>query len=239
MGIQRGKNDAADSIRICVYAFRNQDKAVAFSPVNDAIGKMADLMAVRTRLITCIGSLKVPIQELKSMGLNDAAKITADASKKSISALEKEIKAVQEQIQGLVDADEKLATTFKYVTSVRSIGFVAALQLLIYTHGFSRFDNAKRLASFCGIAPFEYSSGTSVKGKTKVHSMANKQLKRTLHMCALSAVQFNPEMKTYYERKVAEGKNKLLVINAIRNKLVQRVFACVRDKKEYAYDIAA
>jgi len=98
--------------------------------------------------------------------------------------------------------------------------------------------NTKRLASFCGIAPFEYSSGTSVKGKTKVHSMANKQLKRTLHMFALSAVQFNPEMKTYYKRKVAKGKNKLLVINAVRNKLVQRVFACVRDKKEYAYDIA-
>jgi len=64
MGIQRGKNDSADSVRICTYAFRNQDKALAFSSADDAIGKMADLMALRTRLMTCIGSLKVPIQEL-------------------------------------------------------------------------------------------------------------------------------------------------------------------------------
>ncbi len=69
--------------------------------------------------------------------------------------------------------------------------------------------------------------------------MANKQLKCTLHMCAVSAVRHNPEMKIYFERKVAEGKNKMLVINAIRNKLVQRVFACVRDKKQYTWEIAA
>jgi len=91
LGIQRGKNDSADSVRICTYAFRNQDKALAFSSADDAIGKMADLMALRTRLMTCIGSLKVPIQELRSMGLNDAAKLTAEASKKSISALEKDV----------------------------------------------------------------------------------------------------------------------------------------------------
>ncbi len=239
MGIQRGKSDSVDAVRISTYAFRNQDKAVAYSPKDESIQQMADLMGLRTRLMTCIGSLKVPIQELKSMGLNNTAKLMAEASKKSISALEKEIKAVEQQLQVLIDGDEKLSTTFKYATSVRSIGFVAALQLLVYTHGFTRFENAKQLASFCGIAPFEYSSGTSVRGKTKVHPMANKQLKSTLHMCAVSAIRNSPEMKVYYERKVAEGKNKMLVINAIRNKLVQRVFACVRDKKEYVYEIAA
>jgi len=153
MGIQRGKNDSVDSVRICTYAFRNQDKAVAYSPKDESIQQMADLMDLRTRLMTCIGSLKVPIQELKSMGLNDAAKLTAEASKKSISALEKEIKAVEKQLQALIEGDENLSTTFKYVTSVRSIGFVAALQLMVYTQGFTRFDNAKQLASFCGIAP--------------------------------------------------------------------------------------
>jgi transposase len=106
---------------------------------------------------------------------------------------------------------------------------------MIYTHNFTRFDNAKQIASYCGIAPFEYSSGTSVKGKTKVHKMANKTLKTSLHMCSVSSVRHNPEMKKYMERKVAEGKNKMLVLNAIRNKILQRVFACVRDKKMYEY----
>lgn len=50
-------------------------------------------------------------------------------------------------------------------------------------------------------------------------------------MCALSAISNNKELKAYFERKVAEGKNKMCVINAVRNKLLQRVFAVVRDNR--------
>lgn len=40
-------------------------------------------------------------------------------------------------------------------------------------------------------------------------------------------------MKAYFERKVLEGKNKMSIINAVRNKLVHRVFAVVRDNRMY------
>ena len=52
-------------------------------------------------------------------------------------------------------------------------------------------------------------------------------------MCAMSAIQNDPEMKAYFERKVAEGKNKMSVINAVRNKLIHRVFAVIRDERNY------
>ena len=43
-----------------------------------------------------------------------------------------------------------------------------------------------------------------------------------------------PDLKIYYGRKVnEEKKNKMCVINAIRNKLILRVFACVNQNKEY------
>ena len=58
-------------------------------------------------------------------------------------------------------------------------------------------------------------------------------------MCAVSSVRHNPEMKQYMQRKVAEGKNKMLIINAIRNKIIQRVFACVREKRMYEYKSVA
>ena len=69
--------------------------------------------------------------------------------------------------------------------------------------------------------------------------MANKDLKTALHMCAMSSVAHNEEMKTYYQRKVSEGKNKMLVLNAIRNKLLSRVFSCVKNKKLYIPYLAA
>ena len=116
---------------------------------------------------------------------------------------------------------------------------LTALYLLVYTNNFTKFSSAKKLGSYCGVVPFGYSSGTSIRGKAQIHPMANKQLKTALHMCAMSAIIQEGEMRKYYTRKVGEGKNKMSVINAIRNKLLQRVFACIRDQQMYSYNQAA
>ena len=85
-----------------------------------------------------------------------------------------------------------------------------------------RYDNAKQLACYCGVVPFDYSSGTSIKKRSRVHHMANKTLKKQLHLCAMSAIQNDPELKAYYNRKIEEGKPKMLVINNVRNKLIHK-----------------
>jgi transposase len=119
------------------------------------------------------------------------------------------------------------------ITSVVGIGFVTAINLLVHTNGFTMMRDARKLACYCGVAPFEYSSGTSIRGKTKVHFMANKKLKCNLHMASLTAVKLDAYLKAYYERKVAEGKNKMSVLNAVRNKLLARVVAIVNKQQEY------
>ena len=63
--------------------------------------------------------------------------------------------------------------------------------------------------------------------------MANKKLKKQLHMCALSAITSDPELKIYYNRKVEEGKSKMLVINNVRNKLVHRLCACIKENRTF------
>jgi hypothetical protein len=63
--------------------------------------------------------------------------------------------------------------------------------------------------------------------------MANKELKQLLHLCALSAIKYYPEFKTYFDRKKAEGKNGMSVLNAIKNKLVLRVVAVVNNQQPY------
>jgi len=66
-----------------------------------------------------------------------------------------------------------------------------------------------------------------------VSPFANMKLKKLLHLCAMSAIQNDMEMKAYFEQKVTEGKYKMSVINAVRNKLIHRVFAVIRDKRNY------
>ena len=84
------------------------------------------------------------------------------------------------------------------------------------------------------MAPFEFSSGTSVKGRTKVSAFGNKKLKRLLHMGAMSMLCHKKgEEYKYYLRKVSEGKHKMKVINALRNKILGRAFACIRDNRMY------
>ena len=63
--------------------------------------------------------------------------------------------------------------------------------------------------------------------------MANKKLKSLLHLAALSASRHSNELRAYFKRKVSEGKNKMLVLNNIRNKIVLRIFACVRRGQKY------
>ena len=105
--------------------------------------------------------------------------------------------------------------------------------LLVYTHGFNRLNDSRKLACYSGVAPFVYESGTSIRGKTGVSKFANNELKKVLHMAAISSVQHNPDLKQYFQRKVLQGKNKMSVINAVRNKLLHRVVAVIKRGTPY------
>ena len=129
--------------------------------------------------------------------------------------------------------DSSLNHLFLLITSVVGIGFVTAINLLIHTQGFNTMCDSRKLACYCGVAPFPYQSGISIKGKTRVSNMANKKLKTNLHLAALTAIKCDPQLKAYYERKVLEGKSKMSVINAVRFKLLARVVAVVNKNEEY------
>lgn len=212
-GIQRGKSDVIDAERIMNYAYRNQDKAKACKFMNKSLSQIADYLSLRERIQACIQTLRQPINELKSVGLKEESQEMEKACRKSLKALKNELKSLDEKILQTIEEGEDLKQKYDLASSVKCVGFVAVSYLLVYTHGFTRFRSAKQIAAYAGIAPFEYSSGTSIKGRTKVHPMANKTLKKVLHMCAVSSIRHNPELRAYFERKVGEGKNKMLVIN--------------------------
>ncbi len=94
--------------------------------------------------------------------------------------------------------DERLSHLFKLVTSVVGIGFVTATNLIVQTNQFTVMNDSKKLACFCGVAPFPHQSGASIRGKTSVSHMANKKLKTNMHMASLTAVKLGAELKAYY-----------------------------------------
>jgi transposase len=150
-----------------------------------------------------------------------------------LRALKDAITKIEANIQTLVTNNQEAQHKINLVTSLKGVSTQTAISLYVYTKGFTSFDNAKQLASYYGVVPFERKSGISVRYKPKISPFANKELKRLLHLCAMSAIQHDTELKQYYQRKVLEGKNKMSVVNAVRNKLIHRIFAVLRDNRPW------
>ena len=231
--LARGKNDKVDSQRIVLYAIKNIERLRLWRPMNATLEKIKHMASLRNRLVETKKKLVTPIKEFEDMGNTAMAKLLTKTIKSSLAAIDKDLKNIEAKIIDIVNEDENLKLLYKLITSVVGIGFVTAINLLVHTNGFTVLKDARKLACYCGVAPFEYSSGSSVRGKTKVHYMSNKKLKCNLHMASLSAVKLDADLKAYYERKVAEGKNKMSVLNAVKNKLLARVVAVVNKQQEY------
>ena len=241
LGLQRGKNDRVDARRIAEYAMRYTDRLKQWKPKREVLERLQLLNGMRSRLVKALKVLNSHTKEAgRFLGKNEYM-LLKKGTQDSINAIESNIKKADKSIEALIKSDENLKRLSDLVTSVASIGMVTCAAILVKTNEFQDFREAKKFACTSGLAPFEHTSGKSVRGKTRVSHRAHKDLKTLLHMCALGAISRKGELQDFYQRKVGQGKNKMSVINAVRNKLIHRVFAVVRDgvmyQKNYQYNL--
>ena len=232
-GMTRGKNDQVDAKRIALYALKNRESLRFWQPQRHCIQRLKALLALRERLVKMKVQLEVPINESAEFVASSILKEALANCRRTLRALQSDIQRTEKEIEAIVWGDEHLSQQFKLVTSVPGIGKITALNIIISTQEFSRIQDAKKFACYAGIAPFEHTSGSSIRGKTRVSKMANMTLKKLLHLAAMSAIQCSDELRMFYKRKVDAGKNKMSIINAVRNKLISRVFACIKNKRMY------
>jgi len=237
LGITRGKNDVIDSVRLCQYCCKQADELKATPALNPVFMKLKDLMSSRSRLVTQLHSTKNYIKELQCSNDKVLQNTLAGAHKAAIEGLKKSILQIETLIEEIVAEDQAIYSNYLLIKSVPGIGHLTAVYIICCTNNFASKVTGKQLASYAGVVPYEHTSGVSIKGRSRVHKMANKELKKMLHLCALTAIKYYPEFKQYFDRKKAEGKNGMLVLNAIRNKLVLRVVAVVNNQKPYVENI--
>ena len=158
---------------------------------------------------------------------NELGPILLQVQRDIIGVLDVQITKIEKELDRLIEQDPELQIIYRLLVSIKGIGAVTARFMIVHTVGFTAFKSWRKFASYCGIAPFPNRSGTSIRGRTKVSQLANKEGKTLLNLCAGSAIQCNPEMKAYYTRRIDAGKNKMSTLNIIRNKLLARAFAVV------------
>lgn len=240
-GLVRGKNDVIDSKRLCSYACKHADEIKATNRLDPVLLKLKDLMTARTKLVQQQGSITTYLKELKLFNEKSTQKLLEKSHQAALKGLKKSITEVEAHIQKVVTQDAAIAQNYKLVKSVPGIGHLTAIYLICCTSNFAGKISGKQLACYAGVVPFEHSSGISIRGKNRVHKMANKDLKKMLHLCAMAAIKCYPEFRDYFERKKQEGKPSMSVLNAIRNKLVLRVAAVIKNRQPYVdkYQLAA
>lgn len=233
LGITRGKDDAIDAQRIALYAYRLREELEADQPVDPVIKKMKTLSTLRKRMVRERAGYIASLKEYKRIFKSKDHQFICSVQTRMIKTLDKEIETIELKIKDLINQDVDLKKLYDLILSVKGVGAVTAVSLIVHTHKFNKFKTWRKFASYCGIAPFPYRSGSSIRGRTKVSNLANKEIKTLLNMCALSAIKHNPEMRIYYQKRVELGKHKMSTINIIRNKLVARIFAVVKRGTQY------
>lgn len=232
-GIVRGKNDKLDSERLCTYAFKNADELKATPALNPVFLTLKDMMTARSRLLAQQNSIKVYLGELKLSNSKETQQLIEQAHQAALEGLKQSLKTIEKQIQQMIQQDAAIKNNYELLLTVPGIGHLTAVYIICCTNNFVCKITGKQLASYAGVAPFSHTSGTSIKGRDKVHKMANKELKKLLHMGAVSAITHYPEFKDYYERKVKEGKHEQSVINAVRSKIALRAVAVINNQEKY------
>ncbi len=238
-GMIRGKSDKADAKMISKYGWMRKEELVPAKPVSDNQLELQQLMAHRDKLVADRASYQSRLKELKAQLGDKLTMKVATSTQYLLDILSIETKETEAAIEALIRENESLNNNYLLAKSVRGIGFATAVHFLIATENFTCFDSHRKFACYCGVAPFENSSGTSVKGKTKTSSLANRKLKSLLTMAAICAIQHDPQLKEKYQQKVKEGKAKMCALNIIRAKLIERVFAVIKRQSPYILSPAA
>ncbi len=233
LGIARGKSDRIDARRIADYAYTFREKLTPTTLPAREIMQLHLLLSLRDRLVRIRAGFLVTKSEQKRFLMNSDVLDFSPVYSTLIDQITTQEKQVDEAIKLVISRSPELKSTFDLITTIKGVGPILGAYMIVYTHNFTRFHTWRKFACFAGTAPFQNESGTTYRGKTRVSSLANKQIKKLLHISALSASRYDKELSTYYHKRVQGGKSKMATLNILRNKMLARIFAVATRKSAY------
>jgi len=233
LGLVRGKSDKIDSERIAWFTNKHQQELTLWKPSSETMKKIKVLFSERNSKIKLKASLLKQQHNYLNIKLLKLDKQLLKLNQQEVSLLEKHINLLEKQLEDLIDSNQELRMQKENIQSIPGVGKVLSWMMIAKTEGFTTINQARKMACYAGVVPFDNQSGTSIKHKPRVSYYADKSLKSILHLAAMSAIRLNNDLRTYYKRKIEEGKNKMLVLNAVRNKIIHRIFAIIKSGKSY------
>lgn len=224
-GFQRGKSDKADAETIAYYArnFYRPESTTLYKPAETDLRVLRSMYQFRRRIVAekvALGNI------IQSRSLDACAMALRNIKRKYAQTAEDE-KSIRKEMEKLMKESPALSRNYAILTSFSGIGPVSAAMLLIYTGNFTRFNDPRKFACYCGVAPFSKESGTSVHSKPRVSHFAQHEVKTVLTEVVKVAIRHNPVIQTYAKRLHAKGKHDGVVYNNAKDKIIHIIFKMI------------
>lgn len=150
-----------------------------------------------------------------------------------LATLDEQIAQVEREIRKHFDDHPDLKRKRDLLTSIPGIGETTAGSLLAEIPNLDRFESAKAVAAYAGLSPRDRRSGTSIHGRPRLCKTGSSRVRKALYMPAIVAVRFNPTLRTFYQRLLAAGKHKRLIIGAAMRKLLVLAYGVLKSGKRF------
>ena len=232
MNLQRAKTDRKDAEAIAQFAQLTNPQA--WSPAPEHVQQLLQMQSVMEQLSKQLTSTRNALGSLNQHpniyeNALKSLRHVERAQQQQIAQLEKEIMELTKQ---------HYQAELNSLVSIPGIGKKTAVLLILSTHGFSRFENIKQLVAYTGIAPRIFQSGKTVNKKPKISKLGMADLRRSLFMCALTAIKNNLACKNLFDRLRQKGRAAKVALMAVSHKLLRQAFALAKSKEMFQSELS-
>jgi len=155
-----------------------------------------------------------------------------------VKALEQEIHRLEAQVREHIDQHPDLRKDKELLTSIKGIGEKLAHWIMAEMPDPGQFQSAKSASAYAGLSPMEYTSGRTVKRRTRISKAGNNNLRRALYMPAIAASRYNPIVADLYKRLIERGKCKMVALCAAMRKLLMLAYGVLKTRQPFNPEFA-
>lgn len=160
-------------------------------------------------------------------------KSSLNRAKSSLDFLKEQIKETEKAIQTAIAADPDIQARMKTVCQMKGLGILTVATVVSEANGFTLFKNKAQLVSYAGYDVVENTSGTSIKGATKISKKGNHRIRKALYFPAFVAIKYNPEIKNLYNKVFDKTKLKMKGAVAVQRKLLVLIYTLYKNNQAY------
>jgi len=231
--MEANKNDPTDARVIASFlaVAIAKGNATPWAPPSEEERILRALSRRREELVHLLTSEKNRREKLNHMA-NPADEVVKSVGE-LIQYLETAIEAIESDINDHIDVHPDLKQNDELLRSIPGAGEVTSAAILGEAGDLSRFEGVKQFTSFVGIAPVEYSSGSSVSRHTRISKRGNTQIRHYLYMAAMIAVRVNPVIREFYKRLLERSKGKKVALVACMRKLLHLIWGVLKNQCKF------